>query len=89
MDDLKLFLFMKRGKVALTEEIELPSGDTIKDVDKECYKYLGILEFDSVREKDMIRHFQHEHFRRSRLVMRSKLNGQNKIRALNSWAFSS
>ena len=81
-------LIMKRGKVTLTEGIELPSGDTIKDIDKEGYKYLGILEFDSVREKDMIRNFQSEYFRRSRLVMRSKLNGRNKIKALNTWAIS-
>ena len=81
-------LIMKRGKVMLTEGIELPSGDTIKDIDKEGYKYLGILEFDSVREKDMIRNFQSEYFRRARLVMRSKLNGRNKIKALNTWAIS-
>ena len=36
----------------------------------------------------MIRHFQREYFRRLRLVMRSKLNGRNKIRALNTWAIS-
>ena len=63
---------MKRGKVTLTEGIELPSGDIIKDIDKEGYKYLGILEFDSLREKSMIRNFQSEYFRKSRLVMRSK-----------------
>ena len=79
---------MKRGKVTLTEGIELPSGATIKDIETEGYKYLGILEFDSVREKDMIRNFQSEYFRRSRLVMRSKLNGRNKIKALNTWAIS-
>ena len=62
---------MKREKVTLTEGIELPSGDIIiKDIEKEGYKYLGILEFDSVRENDMIRHFQREYFRRSRFVMR-------------------
>ena len=72
----------ERGKLTLTEGIELPSGDIIKDIEKEWYKYLGILEFDSVREND-----KHEHFRRSRLVMRSKL-GRNKITALNTWAIS-
>ena len=39
---------MKRGKVTLTEGTELPLGDTIKDIDKEGYMYLGILEFHSV-----------------------------------------
>ena len=81
-------LVMKKGKVASTEGIELPSGDIIKDIENEGYKYLGILEFDSVRENEMIRHFQREYFRRSRLVMRSKSNGRNKIRALNTCAIS-
>ena len=77
-------LVMKRGKVTLPKGIELPSGYTTKDIDKEDYKYLGILEFDSVREKNMIRNFQSEYFRRSRLVMRSKLNRRNKLKALNT-----
>ena len=68
-------LIMERGKAISTEGIELPSGDTIKDIEKEVYKYLRILEFDYVKENDMIRNFQREYFRRARLVMRSKLNG--------------
>ena len=64
------------------------AGDTIKYIEKEGYKYLGILEFDYVKENDMIRNFQREYFRRARLVMRSRLNDQNKIRALNTWAIS-
>ena len=79
---------MKRGKATSTEGIELASGATIKDIEKEGYKYLGILEFDYAKENDMIRNFQREYFRRARLVMRSKLNGRNKIRALNTWAIS-
>ena len=81
-------LIMKRGKVTLTDGIELPSGDTIKDINEEGYKYLVILEFDSVREKNIIRNIQSEYFRRSRLVVRSKLNGRNKIKALNTWVIS-
>ena len=81
-------LVMKRGKATPTEGIELLSGDTIKDIEKEGYKYLGILEFNYVKENDMIRNFQREYFRRARLVMRSRLNCRNKIRALNTWANS-
>ena len=54
---------MKRGKVTLTEGIELPSGDTIRDIDK-GYRYLEIFQFDSVRDNIMTRHFQSEFFRR-------------------------
>ena len=82
-------LVMKRGKAKSTEGIEtIPSGDTIKEIEKEGYKYLGILEFDYVEVNDMIRNFQREYFRRARLVMRSRLNGRNKIRALKTWAIS-
>ena len=36
----------------------------------------------------MISNFRREYLRRSRLVIRNKLNGRNKIRALNTWAIS-
>ena len=81
-------LVMTRMKVTITEGLELPSDDTIRHIDKEGYKYLGIMEFDSVREKNMIRHFQSQYFRRSRLVLRSTLNVRNKITALNTSAIS-
>ena len=68
-------LATKRGKVTSTKRIELPSADAIKVIGKGGYKYLGILEFDSVRGNYMIRNFYREHSRRSRLVMRCKLDG--------------
>ena len=81
-------LVMKRGKATSTEGIELPSGDTIKYIEKEGFKYLGTLGFDYVKENNMIRNFQREYFRRSKPVMRRQLNGQKKIRALNTRAIS-
>ena len=97
-DDIKMefgvkkcgILIMHRGAVAKTKTngIVLPSGETIKHIDEDGYKYLGILEFDSVKEKKMKEAFATEYFRRVKLVCKSKLNGKNKINALNTWAIS-
>ena len=43
---------MKRGKVVQSEGIELANGETIKSLeDDRGYKYLGVLQFDSVKIK--------------------------------------
>ena len=62
-DDIKMefgvkkceILIMHRGAVTKTKTngIVLPSGETIKHIDEDGYRYLGILEFDSVEEKEM------------------------------------
>lgn len=38
-------MYMKRVKVQFLSWIELSDGESIKRIDKECYKYLGIQEF--------------------------------------------
>ena len=83
-------LIMHRGALAKTKRngIMLPSEETIKHINEDGYKYLGILEFDSVKEKEMKEAFATEYFRRVKLVLKSKLNGKNKINALNTWAIS-
>ena len=57
----------------------------MKTIDEEGYKYLGILEYEKVKEKEMKTEFVRE-YKRSRLILRSKLNEKNKIKAINSWA---
>ena len=42
-------LVMKRGKAITTDGIELPGGQVIKDIEKNFYKYLGILEMDKLK----------------------------------------
>ena len=78
----------ERGKLSTTDGIELPGGEKIREVDEEGYKYLGILELDKIREKEMKELFRMEYLRRVRLVMKSRLNGRNKIGAINTWAVS-
>ena len=44
---------MKRGKVTRTYGIRLPDGQHMKDIDETSYTYLGILETDKIKEKEM------------------------------------
>ena len=76
---------MDRGKS--TDGIELPSGEKIK-IEADGYKYLRILEYDRVKEQEMKNNFRNEYFRRTKLILKSKLNGGNNIMALNTWAVS-
>ena len=44
----------EKGKVVQSEGIELPSGEMIKSLqDEKGYKYLGILQLDLVKSKEM------------------------------------
>ena len=46
-------LTMKRGKVVRFEGIKLPNCKVMKEVEKEGYKYLGIVELDKTKENEM------------------------------------
>ena len=72
-------LIMERGKVIRTDGIRLPDGQHMKDIDEIDYTYLGILETDKIKEKEMKEKFSREYMQRLRLILRSKLNGKNKL----------
>ena len=76
-------IIMDRGKVKSTNEIELPIGEKIREIEG-GYKYLGIFEYDGVKEQEMKDKFRNEYFGRTKLILKSKLNGRNKITALNT-----
>ena len=46
------------------------------------------MQYDIVKEQEMKNKFRNEYFRRTKLVLKSKLNGKNKIMTLNTWAVS-
>ena len=47
-------LLMKSGKQHLTHGMELPNQDKIRTLgEKETYKYLGILEDDTIKQAEM------------------------------------
>ena len=79
-------LILKRGKITRSEGIELPNGDKLKEVGEEGYTYLGIVELDKIKEEEMKGKIVKEYKRRLRLILKSKLNGKNKVIAINTWA---
>ena len=46
------------------------------------------MEYDRVKEEEMKDKFMNEYFRRTKLILKSKLNGRNKIMAMNTRAVS-
>ena len=57
----------------------------MKEVEMEGYTYLGIVELDKIKENEMKERTIKEYKQRPRLVLKSKLNGKNKISAMNVW----
>ena len=80
-------LVMKRGRYKKSEGIKLPNEEEIKqiNVDNGC-KYLGILEADGIKDKEMKGTIRKEYTRRVRQVLKSKRNGVNIFSAINSRA---
>ena len=46
---------MMKGKVVRSEEIKLPISEVIKEVEKEGYTYLGIVQLDKFKENELKR----------------------------------
>ena len=78
-------LTMKRGKIVKREGIKLPDGEVMKQVGQEGYTYLGIIELDKIKEAEMKEKITKEYKRRQRLILKSKLNGRNKVTEINIW----
>ena len=77
---------MKRGKHVKSLGIKLPRDEEIADADSRGYKYLGILELDSIMSGDMKAKVKETYLTRLKLLLKSKLNSPNLITAMNSWA---
>ena len=79
-------VILKKGKLVKFDGIHLPNQEIMKEVDENEYTYLGILELDEIKEHEMKNKVTAEYKRRLRLILKSKLNGKNKIQAINTWA---
>ncbi|CAH3183407.1 unnamed protein product [Porites lobata] len=78
--------FMK-GKLASTGNIVIDVDTEIQELDQEgVYKYLGVDESDGIQHSKMKEKIRKEYNRRVRLILRTELNGRNKIEAINSLA---
>ena len=65
----------KSGKQHLTGGMGLPNQDKIKTPgEKETYKYLGILEADTIKHVEMKGKIQKEYLRRTRKLLETKLS---------------
>ena len=76
---------MKRGKIVKSEGMKLPHGEVMKQVGWEGSTYLGIIELDKIEETEVKEKITKEYKRRQRLILKSKLNGRNKVTAINIW----
>ena len=65
-----------------------PNGQMMKEIDESGYKYLGIIEMNKIKATDMKENFASEYKRRLKMVLKSKLNGKNKILAINTCVVS-
>ena len=62
-------LIMKRGKVVKSEGIRMPNGMMMKNIEEGEYKYLGILEADGVKHKEMKDQMKEKYIRRVRNIL--------------------
>ena len=82
-------LVMKSGKRHLTDGMEQPNEDKIITLgEKESYKYLGILEADTIKQVEMKEKIPKEYLRRTRKLLETKLSCRNLIKGINTWAVS-
>ena len=80
-------LVMKSGKRHMTDGMELPNHDKIRTLEeKEIYKYLGILEADTIKQVKMKDKIRKEYLRRTRKLLVIKLSSRNLIKGINTWA---
>ena len=73
-----------KGKVTETQDVNLPNNN-IKGLNlDETYKYLGILQADDIKHTQVKKKTISEYNKRVRKILKSKLNGDNIIKAINS-----
>ena len=78
-------LVMEKRKIVKSVGIELLDGKVIKSLQEgESYKYLRILEADKFLEEKMKLNVSKEYVKRLRKVFKSKLNGGNLVRGVNT-----
>ena len=80
-------LVMESGKRHLTDGIELPNRVKFRtQAVNETYKYLGILEAETIKQVQMKDKIPKEYPRRSRKLLETKLSSRNIIKGINTWA---
>ena len=79
-------LIIKSGKRHMTEEINLPNQEKIRTHwEMETYKYLGILEADTIKPVEMKEKIKREYLRRTSKLFETKLYNRNIIKGIKAW----
>ena len=81
------FSIMNREKVTSTDRIELPGGQKIRKIE-DGYNTWGNWSMAEQKNNKMKDKFRNEYFRKTKLILKGKVNKRNKIMALNTWAVS-
>ena len=77
----------KSGKRHMTNGMELPNHDKIRTLgEEETYKYLGILEADTIKQVETKDKILKEYLKRTRKVLEPKFSNRNLIKGINTWA---
>ena len=77
----------KKGKLTSTGNIVIDVDTEIQELDQEgVYKYLGVDESDGIQHSKMKEKIRKEYNRKVRSILRTELNGRNKMEAINSLA---
>ena len=67
--------------------MELQNQNKIRTLgEKETYKYLGILDADIIKQRDMKDKIKKEYYRGTRKLLETKLSCRNLIKGINTWA---
>ena len=71
----------------MTKQIELPNQERIRMLgEKETYKYLRILEANTIKQVEMKEKIKKENLRRTRKLLETKLYSSNLIKGINTLA---
>ena len=58
----------------------------MREVNLDGYNYLGVLQLDSIRNREMKKNVKSEYIGRGEKLLKSQLNGENVIAGMNDWA---
>ena len=82
-------LVTKSGKRHLTDGMEIPNQDKTRTPgEKETYKYLEILEADTIKQVEMKEQIKKLYLRKTRKLLETKLYSRNLIEGIIPWLSS-
>ena len=82
--DKSAVLSIRKGVKVHCDGIGLPSGEAMKELDQNGYKYLGVLEGADIMNREMKKKVKEEYLRRVKLVAKSRLYAGNLIKGINA-----